>query len=74
MMVKRLKQYLLKASAKLSQPQLIEDLIVPLVYKVGDLWHDGEIRVANEHLASAVIRSFLSNLLSNTILLKMLQL
>ncbi len=60
---KKLETILLKASSKLSQPQLIEDLVVPLVYKIGDLWHDGEIRVANEHLASAVIRSFLSSLI-----------
>ena len=60
---KALETLLLKASTKMSQPQLIENLIVPLVYKVGDLWHDGFIRVANEHLASAVIRSFLSNLI-----------
>ena len=55
-----LETLLLKASTKMNQPQLIENLIIPLVYKVGDLWHDGFIRVANEHLASAVIRSFLS--------------
>ncbi len=60
---KALETMLLKASAKMSQPHLIEELIVPLVYKVGDLWHDGYIRVANEHLASAVIRSFMTNLL-----------
>jgi methanogenic corrinoid protein MtbC1 len=60
---KRLETYLLKASSKMSQPQLIEKLIVPLIYKVGDLWHEGYLRVANEHLASAVIRSFLSNLI-----------
>lgn len=64
---KTLETLLLKASAKMSQPQLIENLIIPLVYKVGDLWHDGYIRVANEHLASAVIRSFLSNLLEQHI-------
>ena len=64
---KTLETLLLKASAKMSQPQLIEQLIVPLVYKVGDLWHDGEIRVANEHMASAVIRSFLANLLDQHI-------
>ena len=52
---KALETLLLKASTKMSQPQLIENLIVPLVYKVGDLWYDGFIRVANEHLASAVI-------------------
>lgn len=60
---KSLETLLLKASTKMNQPQLIENLIIPLVYKVGDLWHDGFIRVANEHLASAVIRSFLSNLI-----------
>ncbi len=60
---KKLETILLKASSKLSQPQLIENLVVPLVYKIGDLWQDGEIRVANEHLASAVIRSFLASLI-----------
>ena len=58
-----LETILLKASSKMSQPQLIENLIIPLVYKVGDMWHDGTIRVANEHLATAVIRSFLVNLI-----------
>ena len=45
----------------------IENLIITLVYKVGDLWHDGIIRVANEHLATAVIRSFLTNLIEQHI-------
>ncbi|MBT8378810.1 MAG: MerR family transcriptional regulator [Ignavibacteria bacterium] len=60
---KELETILLKASSKLSQPQLIENLIVPLVYKLGELWHEGLIRVANEHLATAVIRSFLASLI-----------
>lgn len=64
---KTLEAILLKASSKLTQPQLIENLIIPLVYKVGDLWHDGVIRVANEHLATAVIRSFLTNLIEQHI-------
>jgi len=62
---KKLESILLNASAKLTQPILIEELIIPLVYKVGDLWHSGEIRVANEHLASSVIRGFLFNLLES---------
>ena len=64
---KTLETILLKASAKLSQPQLIEDFIIPLVYTIGDLWHNGDIRIANEHLASSVIRSFLSNLIEQHI-------
>jgi len=75
---KELETLLLKASSKLSQPALIESLIVPLVYKLGELWHEGLvplvyklgelwheglIRVANEHLATAVIRSFLAKMI-----------
>jgi methanogenic corrinoid protein MtbC1 len=60
---KTLEILLLKASTKMSQPHLIENLIVPLIYKVGDLWYDGVIRIANEHLASTVIRFFLMNLI-----------
>jgi len=62
---KKLESILLNASAKLTQPVLIEEIIIPLVYKIGDMWHGGEIRVANEHLASSVIRSFLFNLLES---------
>jgi DNA-binding transcriptional MerR regulator/methylmalonyl-CoA mutase cobalamin-binding subunit len=64
---KKLSTILLKASSQMSQPQLIENLIIPLVYEIGDLWHEGDIRVANEHLASAVIRSFLANLIEQHI-------
>jgi DNA-binding transcriptional MerR regulator/methylmalonyl-CoA mutase cobalamin-binding subunit len=60
-----LETILLKSSSQMSQPQLIENFIVPLVYKIGDLWHDGDIRVANEHMASAVIRNFLANQIEN---------
>jgi DNA-binding transcriptional MerR regulator/methylmalonyl-CoA mutase cobalamin-binding subunit len=60
-----LETLLLKAASQVSQPHLIENLIVPLVYKIGDLWHEGELRVANEHMASAVIRNFLVNQIEN---------
>jgi len=62
---KKLESILLNASAKLTQPVLIEELLIPLVYKIGDMWHEGEIRVANEHLSSSVIRGFLFNLLES---------
>ncbi len=51
-----------KASVNLSQPQLLENLILPLLDKIGNCWKDGSIRVVNEHLASSVIRTFLANL------------
>ena len=62
---KKLESVLLNSSTRLTQPVLLENLVVPLVYKIGELWHNGEIRVANEHLASSVIRGFLFNLLES---------
>jgi len=62
---KKFESILIDTSARLTQPVLIEDIIVPLVYQIGDMWHNGELRVANEHLASSVIWSFLFNLLES---------
>jgi methylmalonyl-CoA mutase cobalamin-binding subunit len=32
------------------------------MYRIGDRWHEGTLRVAHEHLASAVVRTALGNL------------
>jgi MerR family transcriptional regulator, light-induced transcriptional regulator len=53
---------LTQATIVLSQPLLIEQVIVPLMYRIGDRWHEGTLRVAHEHLASAVVRTTLGNL------------
>ena len=47
------------ASAALSTPFFLEQLVVPLMRWVGDEWHEGNIRVAHEHFASAVVRDAL---------------
>ncbi|GAB4301563.1 MAG: cobalamin-dependent protein [Ignavibacteriaceae bacterium] len=60
-----LETLLLRTSAQMSQPQLIENFLVPLIYKIGDLWHEGEFRISNEHMATAVIRTFLANLIEH---------
>ena len=60
-----LETILLKSTSQMSQPKLIEHFIVPLVYRIGELWNAGELRVANEHMASAVIRTFLANQIEN---------
>ncbi|NIP39521.1 MAG: MerR family transcriptional regulator [Candidatus Dadabacteria bacterium] len=44
---------------------LINKLLVPLMEKIGELWREGKVRIAQEHLASQTVRSFLGNLLSN---------
>lgn len=58
-----LRNTLLKASVDLSQPQLLEGLLEPLMYKIGELWQKGDLKVVHEHIASAVVRSFLGNLI-----------
>jgi methylmalonyl-CoA mutase cobalamin-binding domain/chain len=35
---------------------------VPLMHSIGDLWQKGELRPIHEHMASAVVRSFLGNM------------
>jgi DNA-binding transcriptional MerR regulator/methylmalonyl-CoA mutase cobalamin-binding subunit len=50
---------LLDASIQLSLLSLLDDLVGPLMTWIGDRWHDGSIRVAHEHMATAAIRSFL---------------
>jgi methanogenic corrinoid protein MtbC1 len=57
-----LERLLGQATMKLSHTATIETLIVPLTEKIGQLWHDGTMRPAHEHLATAVIRSFVANI------------
>ena len=52
------------ASLQFSQPQVIERIIHPLLVEMGDRWVSGELRVVNEHLASAVIRSVLGSMVT----------
>jgi methanogenic corrinoid protein MtbC1 len=62
-----LESALAQAAVTLGQTALIEQVIVPLLHKIGELWRDGELRVAHEHLASAVVRTFLGNLKGSVI-------
>ncbi|MCZ6770107.1 MAG: MerR family transcriptional regulator [Acidobacteria bacterium] len=50
------------AAVDLSQPQLMEGVLVPLMEEVGEQWDQGSLRVAHEHMACAVTCSFLSGL------------
>ena len=59
-----LEDLLARASVELSQVKLIEQIIEPLMQQIGDMWEDGSLRVADEHLASAVVRSFVGSLKS----------
>lgn len=57
-----LESQLLKASAGLSKPALLEKVLEPLMYKIGDFWRDGTLTTVHEHLASAIVRSFLGSM------------
>ncbi len=46
----------------LGQIAAIERVILPLMRAIGDRWRDGRIRVVHEHLASAVVRTVVSNM------------
>jgi len=46
---------------------IYEDLIKTTLYKVGELWENGKISIATEHLASAIIESILNDVYSEVI-------
>lgn len=52
-----------RASLALSRPALIEQVIAPLLQAVGEGWEHGTLRVAHEHMTTAVARTFLANLM-----------
>lgn len=41
---------------------LLQKVIVPLTYRIGDLWHTGDVTAAEEHFASSHLRTFLGNM------------
>ncbi len=53
-----------RAAVTLSQVHVIERVLVPMMHSVGDLWQQGSLRPAHEHMASAVARSFLGEMRS----------
>lgn len=61
-----LESCLLRASVSLGQPVFLEQVLQPLLEKTGDLWSNGHLKVAHEHLASAVIRSLLGSMFVST--------
>ena len=58
----RLESELSRAAVALSQPQLLEQIIEPLMCRIGELWREGNLRIADEHMASAVVRTFIGSM------------
>lgn len=60
--VPAIEQGLARAAVSFSRPHLIEQILIPFIIRVGDMWHEGTLRVAHEHLATTMIRSFVGHL------------
>jgi methanogenic corrinoid protein MtbC1 len=58
-----LEQTLNRASTELSRPAFLRQIVAPLIEQIGIDWQNGKIEAIQEHLATAVIRTFLGNLL-----------
>lgn len=57
-----LEKMLTRATVALSRPLLLEQVIIPLMEKIGDMWREGSLRIVHEHLASAIVRTFLGSM------------
>ena len=44
------------------QIRLLNDVLVPLLTRIGEAWQAGQLKVAHEHIASAAIRGYLAGL------------
>ena len=60
--VQDLEQQLERASVSLGRHNLLEQLLAPLMQRIGELWQVGELRPVHEHMATSVIRSFVGSL------------
>ena len=60
-----LEAQLSEAAVDLPRTALIERVIDPLMQRVGELWEEGALHVAEEHLTSAVVRSFLGSIVES---------
>ena len=57
-----LESILFGASVTFSQPVFLEKVIAPLMREIGKQWRAGTLRIAHEHLATAVVRTLLGNI------------
>ncbi|GAB4112202.1 MAG: hypothetical protein Kow001_13980 [Acidobacteriota bacterium] len=54
-----------QAAVEMSPPQVIQQVLTPLLDRIGGMWEAGTLRVAHEHMASSVISAFLAGLLTS---------
>ena len=54
-----------RADVELGQARVLEQVVMPLMEKLGSMWKDGSIRIAHEHMATAVVRNHVGTLLAS---------
>jgi DNA-binding transcriptional MerR regulator/methylmalonyl-CoA mutase cobalamin-binding subunit len=54
-------ELLRRGAAKTGAPAFLEQVVAPLLRRIGDLWHAGELSIAAEHVASATIEAFVAD-------------
>jgi methanogenic corrinoid protein MtbC1 len=62
---KALEKELYKALVEMPQFRFIEEVISPLLERIGEMWKNGDIRIVNEHISTNYIRKFLTSLIDN---------
>ena len=58
----RLESLLARASVVLSRPVLRREMLQPLLVEIGERWRSGDLRIAHEHMATAMVKAFLAGL------------
>lgn len=58
----RLDDLLHSAALQFTMPAVMEDVVAPLLRGIGEGTRDGSLRIAQEHIATAQIRTFLGSL------------
>jgi methanogenic corrinoid protein MtbC1/transposase-like protein len=53
---------LAQSSVALGQRLMMDQVVAPLMQQVGDAWRQGTLRIVHEHMASAVVRTFLGQI------------
>lgn len=62
---KALESIMVRAETEFGINSLLENVIIPLLAQIGEMWRKGELRIANEHMASHVIRTYLGSILGS---------
>lgn len=53
-----------RASVRIGRLGVVENVVLPLVELIGQSWHQGRLRMVHEHMAIAVIRTYMGTLIN----------